>query len=76
MNTIYFEKVYKPEGRGVSDIVDKVILLNFGTFLCFFGHFNTYLVVFSLYLAIIKKKLKQKLSIEILKNIINMDKSG
>ena len=55
MNIINFENVDKTEGWG-SDNVDKVILLNFGTFYCFFGHFNTYLVLFSLYLVIIKKK--------------------
>ena len=38
---------------GGLDNVDKVILLNFGTFGSFFDHFNTYIVVFSLYLAII-----------------------
>ena len=58
MNIINFENVDKPEGGG-SDNVDKVILLNFGTFWWFFGHFNTYLVVFSLYLAIIKKKIEK-----------------
>ena len=31
VNIIYFEKVDKPRGGG-SDNVDKVILLNFGTF--------------------------------------------
>ena len=54
VNIINFEKVDKPKGGG-SNNVDKVILLNFGTFWCFFGNFNTYLVVFSLYLVIIKK---------------------
>ena len=56
VNIINFENVDKPEGGGWLDYVDNVFLVNFGTFWCFFGHFNTYLVVFSLYLAIIKKK--------------------
>ena len=56
---IKFEKVDKPKGEGGLDNVDKVIWLNFGTFWCvFFGYFNTYLVVFSLYLAIIKNTKK------------------
>ena len=51
VNFFNFEKFDKPEGGGGSDNVDKAILLNFDAF---FGQFNTYLVVFSLYLAIIK----------------------
>jgi hypothetical protein len=58
VNIINFENVDKPEGGG-SDNVDKDILLNFGAFLCFFGHFNRYLVLFSLYLVIIKKKIEK-----------------
>ena len=34
---------------GGLDNVDKGILLNVGTFWCLFGHFNIYLVVFSLW---------------------------
>ena len=32
MNIINFENVDKPEGGGGADNVDKVTLLNFGTF--------------------------------------------
>ena len=52
VNIINFEKVDKPKEVLGPDNVDKVTLF----FKLFFGHFNTYLVVFSLYLAIIKKK--------------------
>ena len=38
------------------DNMDKVILLNFETFWCFFGQLNAYLVVLTIYLAIIKKE--------------------
>ena len=54
VNIINFEKVDKPKGG--ADNEDKVILLNVDTFWCFFGHFITYLVVFSLCYAIIKKE--------------------
>ena len=42
----------------------------------FFYSFIKFLVVFSLYLAVIKKKNKKNYTIEISKNIINIDKSG
>ena len=58
----------------VADNVDMVILLNFGTFLTFFGNFNTHLVVFSLYLAIIKRKNGKFKKRYIKKNITNIDK--
>ena len=38
VNIINFEKVDKPEGGGGSDIVDKGILLNVGTFLAILIH--------------------------------------
>ena len=59
VNINNFENLDKHEGGGWSDNVDKVILLNFETFLMrFFGHLNKHLVVFSLYLTI-RKKLKK-----------------
>ena len=59
MNITNFQNVDKPRGGG-SDNVDKVFWLNICPFCCFFDHLNTCLVVFSLYLAIIKKKVKKK----------------
>ena len=47
---------------GRSDIVDNVFFGKFRDFLMLFSHFNTYSVVFSLYLAIIKKKTKNLLN--------------
>ena len=50
------------------------LFVEFRYFWCFLGHLNTYLVVFILYLAIIKKK---KIIINRnFKIIINVDKSG
>ena len=53
VNIINFENVDNPEGGGL-DNVDRVTLLNLSLFDVFVGHLNTYLVVVSPYLAIIK----------------------
>ena len=45
--------------RGGSDNVDNVFV-EFRHFLMLVGHFNTYLVVFSLYLAVIRRRKKWK----------------
>ena len=63
------------EGLGGSDYVDKVFLMNLGTLWCLLGYIYTHLVVFSLYLALIKKQNKTKIYI-IYGYIFNFDKSG
>ena len=45
-------------------------------FLCFFGSFITYSVVFSLYLAITMRKNLKRLNRRRRKNTIDFDKSG
>ena len=56
MNIINFEKVDKPRGGGVGQC-EKGFFVEFRHFLMFFlGSFITYLVVFSLCLAITMRK--------------------
>ena len=59
VNIIDFKKVDKPKGGWVKKS-GYSFSLNFRPFLMLSGHFYACFVVFSLYLAIIKKKKKER----------------